>query len=698
MRETRSQQLNKVFRHLVNAPLRNAASHSSTAADQFEPQEHTPAVGLRKVNAAFLIALCGHEHPQYADAGRFLQQALDDSSLHTVADFYLQGLRVIPAEIETAYERDEDFRRRFDNLQAWFDDPRFQAQSSETTEAIRAVFFPEGDEIIAFRKKKQEELRRKRTVRITALNPSPVQDPFSELLLTANVLLTVPSAAQPLQEHALSKPLRKTLAAVVREDQRYWFDHPVQIGVPAANNEIIYGLRGLEQALAFEKQRGTGRKEQTITCVLSVSVTHDGLHAIAQRYVQEALQEIGPFTSLRVHVFTERETNRLIDEVLAPAADAYLNEPDARDLLREVIGVDGEYGRHYSFLKAIAAFWQVLINPSIRATFKIDLDQVFPQTELVAETGASALEHFRTPLWGAREIDSRGRPVELGMIAGALVNEKDIGTGLFTPHVPFPSNPTGAEELIFYSTLPQALSTEAEMMTRYDSSTLDGLHACIQRIHVTGGTCGILVDSLRRHRPFTPSFIGRAEDQAYILSVLFKDRELLLRYVHQPGLIMRHDKEAFAGEAIKTAYSGKLVGDYARILWFSAYARALPWPLQETKDLVDPFTGCFISKIPVTITYLRMALKAAALFTGNGDQVKASELLYIGTKRLSSIMHYLTARPDPLEKRLQREKKAWDLYYDSMNALEEALARRDPYAVDLQNKAEKLAKDTLLKI
>ena len=106
------------------------------------------------------------------------------------------------------------------------------------------------------------------------------------------------------------------------------------------------------------------------------------------------------------------------------------------------------------------------------------------------------------------------------MIAGALVNEADLHRSLFTPDVQFPARPPSPEEHFFFSTLPQALSTEAEMMARYDGSGLDGRRKCIERIHVTGGTNGILIDSWRRHRPFTPTFIGRAEDQAYILSAL----------------------------------------------------------------------------------------------------------------------------------------------------------------------------------
>ena len=129
--------------------------------------------------------------------------------------------------------------------------------------------------------------------------------------------------------------------------------------------------------------------------------------------------------------------------------------------------------------------------------------------------------------------------------------------------------------LYSFSQLPQALSTQAEMMTRYGGDRgIDGVNECIERIHVTGGTNGILVESLKRHRPFTPTFIGRAEDQAYIFSTFFNRCERLA-YVHKDGLIMRHDKESFAKEAIKSAHISKLIGDYIRILYFSAYARII---------------------------------------------------------------------------------------------------------------------------
>jgi hypothetical protein len=329
------------------------------------------------------------------------------------------------------------------------------------------------------------------------------------------------------------------------------------------------------------------------------------------------------------------------------------------------------------------------------ATFKIDLDQVFPQKELVEQTGASAFEHFSTPLWGARGLDTRGKPVELGMIAGALVNQKDIGKSLFTPDVPFPKRSPYPDEHIFFSTLPQALSTEAEMMARYDTNELDGKRSCIQRIHVTGGTTGMLVDSLCRYRPFTPSFIGRAEDQAYILSVLLNPGTKLA-YVHKDGLFMRHDKEAFAQEAIESAFVGKLVGDYVRILYFSAYAKTLAEDVGRLKEIIDPFTGCFVSRIPVTVVYLRFAFKVASFFDQDKKE-QGVEFVQTGAKRIMSALKFADGNHSHLRQQYEKERLGWDLYYDTLEAVKKGSKNGDDFALDLLVKAKRIVRQCVIR-
>ncbi len=537
-------------------------------------------------------------------------------------------------------------------------------QPAEWDEATRratwSLFFPEGAALEANRTVETNRLREHRRVTIESVAPDPISDPITEMVFTSNVLITVPAGENAL-DAVSPEELRERIRATMGETQLYYYDHPIHIGVPPANNEAIYGLRGLDEAVAFEKDRADLPSDARATVILSLSVTHEGLHRSAREYLHGELVRSGPFDNLQVYLFTELECRQIVKNVLQPFLGA-----DAVAGILDVFGVDGEYGRHYTFLKAIAAIWSVFVDRDVKGTFKIDLDQVFPQAELVAETGKSAFEHFRRPLWGARALDDQGTPVDLGMIAGALVNEKDIHRGLFTPDVPFPDEIPAGEATVFYNKLPMALSTEAEMMTRYDTDP-NGRDTALQRYHVTGGTNGILVRHLRAHRPFTPGFIGRAEDQAFLLSVLYRGDPPYLRYLHAPGLIMRHDKEAFAGESIRAAQAGRFVGDLARTFYFTTYARALPWGVDRTKTQIDPFTGCFVSRRPATIIYLRLALHLAELAANNGTEKEAVDLLNIAERKLAPLF---SAGENWLQDRYNAETLAWNHFYDALERAE----------------------------
>lgn len=656
-------------------------------AGQFVPDETTPDAVFKNLNAAFLISLCGESHPSYSKAERFMDDLQKDLTWRDAVEFFRQGQSLIVAELEERFLEDKAFQESVNLLYESVSNVRNIINRDEFIERFWDVFFPEGVGLLKHSEETIGSLRRKRSVRIRRLNPSPIQDAAREILFTSNVLLTIPSTSISIQDLGLPEPLRGRLDEIKRERQVYWYDHPVQIGVETKKNEVIYGLKGLDQAIRFEKRRGIVAEEARVNCLISVSVTHEGLQDVAKEYLKEVFKTTRGFQHLTVYALTESDTSRLLDEILLPAAEYYLGEKNT-DLLHDVIGVDGEYGRHYSLLKAIAPLWRLFCDSGVRAVFKIDLDQVFPQEELVKETGFSAFEHLKTPLWGAEGEDNHGGRVDLGMIAGALVNHKDIDNSLFTPDVSFPEGSIKGDEWIFFSRLPQAISTQAEMTTRYRGDPFDGRDSCIQRFHVTGGTCGILVDKLRKYRPFTPSFIGRAEDQAYLLSVLFKEPNGNLRYVHKDGLIMRHDKESFVGEAIRFAHIGKLIGDYARVLLFSYYAKWLPWTIEKTKQCVDPFTGCFISHIPISVVFLRFALKGASLFN-EGKQKEGFDLLQMGTIRLQKIVKELVRTPNLLEDRFREEKRAWNIYYDTLDRAEEGLKRKDPFAIDMKKRTRR---------
>ena len=665
-------------------------------AGQFQPEDNSRVAVPRNINAAFLISLSGDGHSRYTAAVEYLEEMENDPLWTNLVIFYREGLSLLLKEFLDFCSNSNNRLKRVEVLRAKIAQQKDHLSFSQTIqEDIWKVFHPEASDILSNKEYQTDTLRSKRKIEITNLNSRPVKNVPREVIFTANALLTIPPIGKKLKDLGIKPGLWNALEEVIQEDQVFWYDHPVQIGVEPDRNEILYGLHHLSESLLYEKKLMNAGEKDELTVILSASVTHEGLQGIVKEYIESELEKSHDLPGLKVYLFTEAETAGLIHEILVPAANKYFSDiKDSASLLREVVGVNGKYGRHYSFLKAATAFWQVLVDPDKKATFKIDLDQVFPQEKLLEETGKTAFQHMMSPLWGAEGIDSQGTPVYLGMMAGALVNEEDVSTSLFTPDVTYPSPPFRGEDSVFCSKIPQALSTLSEMMTRYGMGGIDGNNSCISRIHVTGGTNGILIEALRKYRPFTPVFIGRAEDQAYLLSVLLpRDKEPVLRYFHNDGLFMRHDKHAFAEDAIKAAAIGKIVGDYERILFFSGYARILSSEADEVKSIIDPFTGSFVSPLSGNLAYLRLALKAAEFFATKEDEseYKGFALVETGTKRLrASIREVSMGDGNGLKERYEREQKAWNLYYDILDKIENALKEEDQFAVELRERAKKL--------
>ena len=681
-----------IIRTLVDGTQTKESLAGFNVGDQFIPDQGQDTDVARNINAAFLILLSGCDHELYRIAERYLDVFEAEEKWQNAVRFMKNGAALINGEIRNLCCEDNDFKNALEKAER-FCVQQNTSQGTGSLKKIWEVLFPEGAGCLLDQAEKILSLRADRRVHITAPNASPIDNPSRQMLFLSNLMVTIPGDSDSLEHLPYGSRMVEKLRRVMTEKQRYWFDHPIQIGVSNDNNEAIYGLRGLDNAISFEKERGVARPADKLSCLLSVSVTHDGLHGIVKDYLREVYAGTEPFEHLNIYLFSENDTDRITTEILLPAMEEYMGFSKG-DLLRRVFGVDGEYGRHYSFLKAMTAFWQVLIDPEVKASFKLDLDQVFDQEALVKETGNSALEHFTTPLWGAKGEDVEGNPVDLGLMAGALVNAEDASRGLFTPDVPIPDPIPRGEALAFFSFLPMGISTRAEMMVRYDTATLDGIHHCLQRIHVTGGTTAALIESIRNYRPFTPTFIGRAEDQAYLIGSLFTKPDANLRYLHKPGLIMRHDKAVFAGEAIEGAKLGKYIGDLVRILFFSYYVRALPRPSEDIKKIIDPFTGCFASKLPFTVVYLRLSFRLAEIFS-HGDEsqnVEGVQLLKQSVERLAGIIRELGRTPNPLIEKYRQEKEGWDLFYDILDHLEAALAKDDAFALNLRERARKLAK------
>ena len=86
--------------------------------------------------------------------------------------------------------------------------------------------------------------------------------------------------------------------------------------------------------------------------------------------------------------------------------------------------------------ETMAAFWNVFIDPHVKATFKIELDQIFPQQTLVEQTGATALEFVggeNSALKRQYNIERRGWNVyydTLDAVEQALKNKDRFALGL----------------------------------------------------------------------------------------------------------------------------------------------------------------------------------------------------------------------------------------------------------------------------
>lgn len=508
----------------------------------------------------------------------------------------------------------------------------YNTNIQEKMKTIQKIFFPENlldyDETI-------KRVREKKRIKVSKLDEPIIKNPFKEILITSNVLLTMPEDKDKI-------PYEYKSRIDFEEKQKYWYDHPVPIDTPDSKNEIIYGLTKLNESLSFET-------DEKITVVLSISCTHESLNNIAKRYLRNILNKY-EMPHLKIYAFIEDDVHNLIDLLDITQSK--------KENMKKIIGVQGKYGRHYSFLKAVSVFWKYYVDQNIKATFKIDLDQVFDQKKLHKYTGKLAFEIFKDKYWGSVGINEKGEEINLGMIAGSLVNDDDIKKSLFEPDIKKEDDTKiKYDKYIFNSQKPQYISSIAEMGTRYKKKDNP-----IIRYHVTGGTNGILVEDLLKYQPFTPSFIGRAEDQAFILSVIGeKVHGKYLRYYHNDKLVMRHDKHNLLKKTIEKSKTSKLVGDYERILLFSYYADKILDNYDYIKEELFPFTGCFITKIPFLTVYFRGVLKAYSL--AEYDEIEAEEFLLNLSERLNEVVSKI--EDGYYENQFFREKQVWEEYYNS---------------------------------
>jgi hypothetical protein len=98
-----------------------------------------------------------------------------------------------------------------------------------------------------------------------------------------------------------------------------------------------------------------------------------------------------------------------------------------------------------------------------------------------------------------------------------------------------------------------------------------------------------------------------------------------------------------------------------------------------------------ISRMPLAISWLRLAISAASLF-GEGSSFsmkEGEELVRLGASRLGEALKWF-ADEHKIREMYIREKAGWDLYYDTLNAMEKDLGKGGQFSETLRDKAMEL--------
>ncbi len=126
---------------------------------------------------------------------------------------------------------------------------------------------------------------------------------------------------------------------------------------------------------------------------------------------------------------------------------------------------------------------------------------------------------------------------------------------------------------------------------------------------------------------------------------------------------------------------------------FSALGRTLDPDLESVKAELAPFTGAFISPMPVTLTFVRLAVTALSWAQdGRGDA--AHRLFVDGVRRCDRSRRFAA---DELIEELEADRQGWGDVYDALDLLEAALEADEEWASIARSEARKVVEDTRIR-
>ena len=84
-----------------------------------------------------------------------------------------------------------------------------------------------------------------------------------------------------------------------------------------------------------------------------------------------------------------------------------------------------------------------------------------------------------------------------------------------------------------------------------------------------------------------------------------------------------------------------------------------------------------------------LALKAASFFS-EGEEAQGAEFIRQGSRRITEALEFTEGKHSALTGVLKKERLGWDLYYDTLSAIEEALDQEEEFALTLRKRAREI--------
>ena len=99
----------------------------------------------------------------------------------------------------------------------------------------------------------------------------------------------------------------------------------------------------------------------------------------------------------------------------------------------------------------------------------------------------------------------------------------------------------------------------------------------------------------------------------------------------------------------------------------------------------------------MTAVHLRFGLKAASFFNA-GNTREGLEFIKIGAARITEALAFVQGQNNLLKQTYAKERLGWNAFYDALTALQDALKKADPFALELKRKAREIIRQCHIRI